>query len=324
MAIFIGVVGTAAGFVMAFSSLSDAQGYAALFSWLFLSIASLLLILPLYSIGNLVEEMAELRDKTRILSDKLSNISRSVSSEAPADKFSPSGRIKIQKLPQTPMRPQTSPSISVQTTTSPQADDFTRSLSSKTIADEKDAVKSSPYDTSTMPISQSIEPSPTLRNAFRTATGEQSTSKMFFTTSGIDTYAINRANNSVTKILPNRTTTISAGGLHSVFIYSNGRASAIGYGTYSQCSVADWANLISVAAGNHHTVGLRSDGSCVATGYNGYGQCNVQQWSNICAISAGFGHTVGLLENGTCTATGDNAYGQCNVFDWVDIVSIVA
>lgn len=142
---------------------------------------------------------------------------------------------------------------------------------------------------------------------------------------GSETFEINRKYKAVTRFVPLVSIqTISAGGLHTVAVRRNGYVAATGYGTYGQCGVSAWRDIVSVSAGNHHTVGLKADGTCVACGYSGYGQCDISGWKNICAIAAGTSHTVGLLENGTCVAVGDNTYGQCNVYDWTDIISIAA
>lgn len=342
LAIFIGIIGALSCLIMAFSNLGN-QNYAVLIAWIFLAIGCVLLILPLSAVGSLVSDIAEQREKTQILSDKMAKLSRQ-GGETPADKFSPSGRIKIQKFPQTAMR-QTMPPVTqikpqnTGSTNSP-SDDFTRSLDPKTIEDVPKSQTNQSGITSQQGAPRraydpprrgdtadavSVEPSSTLKDAFRQS-GSQPTvsSSTFLNTTGIDTFAINRRVGAVIKALRNTTSTISAGGLHSAVVFSSGRCSAIGYTTYGQCNVSNWGGMISISAGNHHTVGLKSNGTCIATGYNGYGQCNVADWAGICQIATGVGHTVGLLENGTCVATGDNTYGQCNVFDWTDIVSIVA
>ena len=350
LAIFIGIIGALGCLIMAFSNLGN-KNYAVLIAWIFLAVGCVMLILPLSAVGSLVSDIAEQREKTQILSDKMAKLSRQ-GGETPADKFSPSGRIKIQKFPQTTMR-QTMPPVTQvkpqnQAAPSSPADDFTRSLESRTLQDgppkdQKTQVQPqadvnqhtvTPERTYESFSAQgahrgdtgdtiAVEPSPTLKDAFRQS-GSTPVSSTFLNTTGIDTFAINRRVGAVIKALRSTTSTISAGGLHSAVVFSSGRCSAVGYSTYGQCNISNWANIISVSAGNHHTVGLKSNGTCVATGYNGYGQCNVADWSGVCQIATGVGHTVGLCENGTCVATGDNTYGQCNVFDWTDIVSIVA
>lgn len=330
LAIFIGIIGAVGCLIMAFSNLSN-QNYAVLIAWIFLAVGCVMLILPLSAVGSLISDMAEQREKTQILSDKMAKLSRQ-GGETPADKFSPSGRIKIQKFPQTTMR-QTMPPVTqikpqnTGSATSP-SDDFTRSLDPKTIEDGPSKYQPTRLNTSDQRRSdtgdsRTVEPSSTLKDAFRQS-NSQPISATFLNTTGIDTFAINRRVGAVIKALRNTASTISAGGLHSAVVFSSGRCSAIGYTTYGQCNVSGWGGIISISAGNHHTVGLKSNGTCIATGYNGYGQCNVADWSGVCQIATGVGHTVGLLENGTCVATGDNTYGQCNVFDWTDIVSIVA
>jgi hypothetical protein len=59
-------------------------------------------------------------------------------------------------------------------------------------------------------------------------------------------------------------------------------------------SPAQAATAPMVSAGGLHTVGLKSDGSVVAVGDNSYGQRNVGSWADITQVSAGYYHTVGL------------------------------
>ena len=151
--------------------------------------------------------------------------------------------------------------------------------------------------------------------------------------------------------------TISAGGLHTVGLKSDGTVAAVGDNEYGQCDVSEWTDIVAVAASSSHTVGLKSDGTVVAVGWNDDGQCDVSKWTDIVAISAGghttIGlkadgtvvacgergvgdwsdiiavstggrHTVGLKADGTVVAVGDNENEQCNVEEWVDIVAVSA
>lgn len=340
LAIAIGIIGALACLIMAFSNIEN-KNYAVLIAWIFLAAGCILLILPLSAVGNMINEIIEQREKVQMLSDKLAKIQKTGGVESPADKFSPSGRIKMPKYPQTTLRqtmPEQNKAPQPVQRNSPSSDDFTRSLDPKTINDvapenasagvQGEAQQRRAYNVAPPTNNQtldafSVEPSETLRDAFRQSSSNQFSST-FLNTTGIDTFAINRRVGAVIKALRNTASTISAGGLHSAVVFSSGRCAAVGYSTYGQCNVENWANIVSISSGNHHTVGLRSNGTCVATGYNGYGQCNVKEWGSICQIATGVGHTVGLFENGTCIATGDNTYGQCNVSDWTDIVSIVA
>ena len=358
LSIVVGCMGAAASVIMAFSNVNN-RDYLVLVAWIILAVMFIIAIYPLSAIGSLIYDIAEQREKVQLLSDKLKKYSKTVSNESPADKFSPSGRIKLQKFPQTVVRPATSskeiapikapdnqgstggdvqkteqtvkmqPPITTPDSKSSASDDFTRTLAAETLNDvphtdeKKQTNEQATSGTYSFYDSVAIEPSSTLKDAFKSSRSSMRPLN-FSPTMSLDTFEINRKTGKITKLMRNTSTTISAGGLHSAVVYSSGRVGAAGYSTYGQCDVGDWGNIISVSAGNHHTIGLRSDGRCVAAGYNGYGQCNVSDWSNVCQIATGFGHSVGLLENGTCVATGDNAYGQCNVFDWTDIVSIVA
>ena len=320
IAVIIGAVGAVACLVMAFLSLSNYSDYAGLFSWIFLAIAFLLLMLPMFVIGSMIIELNEQREKIQLLSDKLAKVSKTVMHES-IDKYSPSGKIRLPQQSQAPIgrdayQSQDVPNsgsygISTQPRFSSKADDFTRSLTPQQ-AESGGAVSMDAL---------SFEPSEALRGAFRKTSSEIPQEPSFATT-GLNTYEVNRRSGKITKNIASDMATIAAGGLHSAVVFSSGRVAAFGLTTYGQCNVENWGNIVAVAAGNHHTVGLMSNGRCVATGYNGYGQCNVESWTNICQIAAGIGHSVGLCENGTCVATGYNGYGQCNVQEWHNVVAI--
>ena len=141
--------------------------------------------------------------------------------------------------------------------------------------------------------------------------------------------AAEAANARVVAMREKLSTSLAAGGTHTVAITSNGTVIATKYNGdtadyHGQCNVAAWENTISIAAGMSHTVGLRTDGTVTAVGWNKQGQCNTSKWNDIIAIAAGYAHTVGLKEDGTVVAVGNNTYGQCNVSDWKDIAAIAA
>ena len=70
---------------------------------------------------------------------------------------------------------------------------------------------------------------------------------------------------------------ITAGGLHTVGLKSDGTVVAVGNDRHPQLNVSDWTDIVQVSAGEGHTVGLKSDGTVVAAGYNKYGQLNVRR-----------------------------------------------
>ncbi len=117
---------------------------------------------------------------------------------------------------------------------------------------------------------------------------------------------------------------VSAGHNHTVVLYPDGTARAIGSNENKQCGVSKWENLIAISAGRTHTVGLLSDGSVKATGSNDDGQCDVEKWKDIVAVSAGNRFTIGVKRDGSVEAKGKNDGGQCDVGDWKDIVSVSA
>ncbi len=118
--------------------------------------------------------------------------------------------------------------------------------------------------------------------------------------------------------------TVSAGGMHTVALRTDGTVLAVGYNSSGQCDVDDWQGIVAVSAGYDHTAGLRADGTVVAVGANASGQCDVGEWQDIVAVSAGWSHTVGLRADGTVVAAGRDGFGQCSVSHWQDVVAISA
>jgi hypothetical protein len=129
---------------------------------------------------------------------------------------------------------------------------------------------------------------------------------------------------------PESTPMVSAGGVHTVGLKSDGAAVAVGptgggY-DYGQCEVYAWTGIAQVSAGGLHTVGLKADGTVVAVGYNYYGQCDVGGWgwADIIQVSAGLAHTVALKADGTVVAVGLNGDGECDVDAWAGITQVSA
>ena len=138
---------------------------------------------------------------------------------------------------------------------------------------------------------------------------------------------------------------VSAGGLHTVGLKSDGTVVAVGNDENGQLNVNEWEDIIAVSAGTYNTVGLKSDGTVVATKITimdlsdfpdvdpddfdeDRGQSTVEDWEDIVMISAGQYHTVGLKSDGTVVATAitneDADFGQTAVDDWKDIVAVSA
>ena len=111
---------------------------------------------------------------------------------------------------------------------------------------------------------------------------------------------------------------------HTVGLRKDGTVVAVGTNHMGRCDVKNWRDIIQVSAGKYHTVGLKSDGTVVVAGSNNMNQCNTQDWKNIISIAAGTMHTVGLRTDGTVVAVGYNTSGQCNVSEWTDVVEIAA
>ena len=313
MAVLGGLVGAAVCVAMAFAG---TETVTAMVLWLLLAAVCLVLIYPLYQIGNLTEALGSHEEKLKILANRQSKIAKSASDMV--SKYSPMSK-NIARSGKTP----TGASVSI-----PNAAE--RTIHYEAVSHDDVTVEKTKQPTGDL-TREFSQPEKKL-NAETGEVGVENAArdhsdrpKGTIMSVGTETFEINRKYKAVTRFVPLVSLqTISAGGLHTVAVRRNGYVAATGYGTYGQCDVSSWRDIISVSAGNHHTVGLRSDGTCVACGYSGYGQCDVSGWNSICAIAAGTSHTVGLLENGTCVAVGDNTYGQCNVFDWTDIISITA
>jgi alpha-tubulin suppressor-like RCC1 family protein len=134
---------------------------------------------------------------------------------------------------------------------------------------------------------------------------------------------------------------ISAGGIHSLALDSNGKIWATGENNIGQlglgntnsqssfqpvtiASLAPTAKIVSIAAGYEHSLALDSDGKLWATGMNSYiygclGNenefqpvtiANLTSGTKIVSIAINNEHSLALDSNGKLWATGDNRYGQ--------------
>jgi len=113
------------------------------------------------------------------------------------------------------------------------------------------------------------------------------------------------------------TTSVAAGGYHTVAVKGDGIVACWGENYYGQCNVpAGLALVIAIAAGGYHTVALKGDGTvaCWGNNENPYFQCNVPAGLGpVTAVAAGLYHTVALKGDATVACWGSNAQGQCNV-----------
>jgi hypothetical protein len=127
---------------------------------------------------------------------------------------------------------------------------------------------------------------------------------------------------------------VSAGGLHSLALMSDGTLMAwganvdgeLGDGTTSNrdvpVPVSGLSGVVAISAGGLHSLALLSDGTVMAWGNNNEGELGngtttqsdvpipVSGLSGVVAISAGGGHNLALLSNGTVMSWGLDDYRQ--------------
>lgn len=314
IAVLSGILGCAGCVAMAFAGTETATAKVL---WLLFAAVCLMLIYPLYQIGDLMEGFGTQEEKLKILANRQSKIAKSASDMV--SKYSPmSKNLSRGKSP-------TGASASVSIPNAAEKTIHYEAINQEDIVVGKTKPPTGELTREFSQPEKKLNAETGEVGVEQAGKEEMRSAKSTIMSVGSETFEINRKFKAVTRFVPLVSIqTISAGGLHTVVVHRNGYVSATGYGTYGQCDVTSWRDIVSVSAGNHHTVGLRADGTCVACGYSGYGQCDIARWKSICAIATGTSHTVGLLENGTCVAVGDNTYGQCNVFDWTDIISITA
>ena len=315
IALALGVICAIMFAALAYAGFADGSAVSGI-CFAVLSLVSLIAIYPGYIIGKLVDDVNALDESSRMQNERLFRIQKESEKQNPTDRYSPANRLKINRnttgtlsadLTETAKTrimnmPQPTPPPSRQSgeIPSPVAKDFTREIpipAEKDIAQETAAKMSS--EKKSAPENEK-KPAP----------------EKFFTSTAID----------ISRSAPasKHLQSISAGGLHSVCVRRDGTCVASGYGTYGQCNVDDWSEVISVSAGYNYTVGLRVDGTIVAVGANTDGQWGAIKWGSICDIAAGGLHTVGLRTDGTCVAVGNNANGQCDVTRWNGIISVAA
>jgi alpha-tubulin suppressor-like RCC1 family protein len=140
------------------------------------------------------------------------------------------------------------------------------------------------------------------------------------------------------QIVASNVTAIAAGGVHSLFVKSDGSLWTMGYnvdgqlgnGTYGEYDRPGTirpqqiiaSNVTAIAAGNMHSLFLKSDGSLWAMGSNAEGKLGDGHYnnnpnrpelivaSNVTAIAAGSAHSLFLKSDGSLWGMGLNFFGQ--------------
>ena len=324
IAVIIGTVGAVAGFAAALKYFSEGNLFFACV-FLIYAILSVMLMIPLFLAGTAADSLEAENKKLRALSERVSTLEKnSRYAGSPVDKYSPVGarRRAAENAPEDDAAEAMGVTTAERKVNPPYtSSEFSPSKGTIEIegGDGMSNIKSVFSNSSDRIDSDTlitdIPSGPSMRSEAESA---------FFTTSSIDMIKVNRKENSLTRFLAPSSSTIAAGGLHTVAVTEAGKVLAAGYGTYGQCNVSAWTSIVSVAAGNHHTVGLRSNGTCVATGDNTYGQCNVSDWEGIIAISAGYNYTVGLRADGTIVAVGANTDGTWGGIRWGSICAVAS
>ena len=324
IAVIIGTVGAVAGFAAALKYFSEGNLFFACV-FLIYAILSVMLMIPLFLAGTAADSLEAENKKLRALSERVSTLEKnSRYAGSPVDKYSPVGarRRAAENAPEDDAAEAMGVTTAERKVNPPYtSSEFSPSKGTIEIegGDGMSNIKSVFSNSSDRIDSDTlitdIPSGPSMRSEAESA---------FYTTSSIDMIKVNRKENSLTRFLAPSSSTIAAGGLHTVAVTEAGKVLAAGYGTYGQCNVSAWTSIVSVAAGNHHTVGLRSNGTCVATGDNTYGQCNVSDWEGIIAISAGYNYTVGLRADGTIVAVGANTDGTWGGIRWGSICAVAS
>jgi hypothetical protein len=126
---------------------------------------------------------------------------------------------------------------------------------------------------------------------------------------------------------------VAAGGLHSLFLKTDGRLYSCGYNYYGQLGNGDTINtnspklvttgVAAIAAGGSHTLILKTDNSLWVCGDNHYGQlglgsgvehqktlAQVMGMTEVVTVSGGDSHTHAVKKDGSLWAAGYNAFGQ--------------
>ncbi|MGH9838880.1 MAG: PKD domain-containing protein [Blastocatellia bacterium] len=107
-------------------------------------------------------------------------------------------------------------------------------------------------------------------------------------------------------------TAISAGGVHSLALKSDGTVVGWGENTNNQATPpVGLSGVVAISAGTFHSLALKSDGTVVGWGSNDFGQATPPaSLSGVVAISAGGLHSLALKSNGTVVGWGYNEFCQ--------------
>lgn len=117
---------------------------------------------------------------------------------------------------------------------------------------------------------------------------------------------------------------ISAGGLHTCVLKSNGNAECYGNNSFNQAHDYSGGNAVSVSAGSNHTCILKTNGNVECYGDNTFGQAADYTAGDAVGLDIGGDHTCILTSDNNVTCYGSNIHGQAIEYTGRDAVGVSA
>ncbi len=112
-------------------------------------------------------------------------------------------------------------------------------------------------------------------------------------------------------------TSVSAGGLHTCGVTTDGAVVCWGYDRYGFVrSAPPEGSFASVSAGTAHTCGVKADGAVACWGDDQFGKTTAPP-GEFASVSAGTTHTCGLRTDGSIACRGNDKFGQSTPPDGV-------